>query len=93
METAKVTVQLLIMVFQLVAEGMKVVQGMFDKDSGMFKKEVVMASVKELVGEEVYLKIEGYISLFIDLKKAIWKLFGIVPKTPTPEETPVVPTV
>lgn len=79
MESAVAIAQLLMMILKLITESMTTFQKIFDTNAGSTKKELVLASVKELAGEENYAKIETWVNLFIDLKKAVWKLFGSVP--------------
>jgi len=78
-ESAVAIAQLLMMILKLITESMTTFQKIFDTNAGATKKELVLESVKALAGEENYVKIEVWVNLFIDLKKAVWKLFGNVP--------------
>lgn len=80
MEKAVQVLSIIGMVIELVSAAMETVEDLMDPGTGKMKKEAVLAMAKQAVGDEMFAKLEKWISVFINLKAMV--NFGSSAKAP-----------
>ena len=80
MEKTMQIIGLITLVMELVNQAMETAEKLCDPSTGKLKKELVLSAVKSAVGEDLYAKIEKWLSVFVNVKALV--KFGSSGKDP-----------